>query len=113
MGNVGSFAGSRAPRVILATLGGDTRSLIQVTDRIETWLAAAGFPRERRAFQPHITLARLPETLDDATRAAIAEVTTAYAPPPVPPWPVERVSLMQSRLGPGGARYERLAAFPA
>jgi RNA 2',3'-cyclic 3'-phosphodiesterase len=125
LGRAGSFSDRRAPRVILATVGGDTKPLTSLTERIETWLAAAGWPRERRAFHPHLTLARLPDTLDEATRRAVAEATTAIAPPLTSPWTVDHVYLIQSHLGPfsGGpgvasssdarARYERLAAFPA
>ena len=110
---VGSFADRRSPRVILAGVQGETKPLIQLAERVETWLAAAGWPRERRSFHPHLTLARLPETMDDATRRAVAEVTTSFSAPPVDAWTAGSVSLMRSHLGPGGARYERIASFPA
>lgn len=113
LGNVGSFAERRAPRVILAGLGGDTNALAAVVERVETRLAAAGWPRERRGFHPHLTLARLPETLDDASRTEVAEITTAFASPKAGSWTVAGVSLMRSYLEPGGARYERLASFPS
>jgi 2'-5' RNA ligase len=113
LANVGSFADRRSPRVILAGVQGQTKALTDLATRVETWLASAGWPRERRGFHPHLTLARLPETLDDPTRQAVADLTTTYSAPPVDPWHVESVSLIQSRLAPGGARYERLAAFPS
>jgi 2'-5' RNA ligase len=113
LANVGSFSERRAPRVILAGVQGQTKHLHKLEERVETWLASAGWPRERRAFHPHLTLARLPEAMDDATRHAVAELTTSFSAPVVDPWQVESVSLIRSRLGPGAARYERLAAFPA
>jgi 2'-5' RNA ligase len=79
---------------------------------IETWLAAAGVPRERRGFAPHLTLARLPQELPDAIRTRIVEVTTAIQAPEIAPFVVQSVSLIQSHLGPGGARYERLMVYP-
>jgi 2'-5' RNA ligase len=113
LGRAGSFADRRAPRVVWA--GIETPQLprlIQLAEGIETWLAAAGVPRERRAFSPHLTLARLPEDVQDDQKRRIAEVTTGVGAISVAPFTVERVSLMQSHIGPGGARYKRLAAYP-
>jgi RNA 2',3'-cyclic 3'-phosphodiesterase len=110
---IGSFSDRRAPRVVWA--GIDTRparALQPLFESIETWLAAAGVARERRSFRPHLTLARLPDGLTDAQRLRIAEITSAAALPHLPPFTVEGVSLMQSFLGPGGARYERLGRWP-
>lgn len=118
---VGSFSDRRAPRVIWAGIlekepTGRHQSyhgrLLQLAERIETWLAAGGFPRERRSFAPHLTLARLPEDLDQASREKIATLTGEFAIPPTGPFKVESVSLIRSHLERGGARYERLAAWP-
>ena len=67
---------------------------------LEGWLRGAGFELEDRAFAPHVTLVRkaqcepLPESM-----ASIE-------------WQVEAFALIQSRLAPGGARYETLRAWP-
>ena len=112
LGRAGSFRDRRAPRVIWASLEADDR-LRRLAERIETWLAAAGFPRDRRSFAPHLTLARLPEELTPPVRERVAEITTACPLSDVAPFEVERVSLIRSHLGPGGAIYERLGAWPA
>jgi len=112
LGRVGSFEQRRSPRVILATVLGEDRALIDLHERIETWLAAAGWPREARTFRAHLTLGRLPDGMDDTTRLAVAGITTAFETPLVPVWHVDKVYLIRSHLGPGGARYERLVAFP-
>ncbi len=109
---VGAFEQRRAPCVILATISVQGRALIDLYERIETWLAAAGWPRETRTFHPHLTLARLPDAMDDATCRAVADMANAFASPEAPGWHVDRVHLIRSHLGPGGARYESLAAFP-
>jgi 2'-5' RNA ligase len=113
LGRAGSFSDRRAPRVILATVTGETQALQLLAERIETRLASAGFPRERRAFQPHLTLGRLPDHLSTQMRQRIAEVTGAEPPPRVDAFRVERVCLVRSYIEPGGARYEQVAAFPA
>ncbi len=112
LARVGAFEQRRAPRVILATISVQGRALIDLYERIETWLAAAGWPRETRTFHPHLTLARLPDAMDDATCRAVADMANAFASPEAPVWHVDRVHLRRSHLGPGGARYESLAAFP-
>ena len=109
----GSFSDQRSPRVIWAGIETPQREqLYALAASIETWLAAAGVPRERRGFTPHLTLARLPQELPDAMRTRIAEVTTAIQAPEIAPFVVRAVSLIQSHLGPGGARYERLMVYP-
>jgi 2'-5' RNA ligase len=109
----GTFADQRSPRVIWGGIETPQRErLYALAANIETWLAAAGVARERRAFTPHLTLARLPQELPDGVRRRIAEVTTAVGAPEMPSFTVESVSLMRSHLGPGGARYERLMVYP-
>ena len=111
--SAGSFSDQRSPRVIWGGIETPQREqLYALAASIETWLAAAGVPRERRGFTPHLTLARLPQELPDAIRSRIAEVTTTIQAPEMPPFVVQTVSLMQSHLGPGGARYERLMVYP-
>lgn len=112
LAGVGSFEDRRAPRVILAGLGGETGKLNSLVEQIETWLSAAGWPREKRSFHPHLTLGRLPDGMDGATRRAVAGLTASFQPEAVPAWTVASVYLIRSRLGPGGAGYDRLASFP-
>jgi 2'-5' RNA ligase len=112
LSRAGAFEQRRSPRVILATIAVEGRALLDLHETIETWLASAGWPRDSHTFHPHLTLARLPEAMDDATRRAVAEVTAAFDPAQAPTWYVDRVHLIRSHLGPGGARYEHLAAFP-
>lgn len=109
LGELGTFRGSR-PRVLWVDLRGDVQPVRDLQERVESSLADAGFPREGRSWSPHLTLARVrPET----TR----EVATALPPaleavrPPAGVIPIHEVSLMRSTLRPGGAVYERVAAF--
>jgi 2'-5' RNA ligase len=87
-------------------------TLRKLAESIETWLASAGVARERRGFAAHLTLARLPEAMTDAQRHRSAEITGSVRVPEIPRFSVEYVSLIQSFLNPGGARYERLGRWP-
>ncbi len=122
LGRIGSFSDRRAPRVIWAGIvyaseetieAGRPAPFTRLVEQIETWMASAGFPRERRAVTPHLTLARLPEPLSAAERQLVAELAAVSTLPAVEPLRVEGVTLMRSHLAPGGARYEPLGRFPA
>lgn len=110
---IGVFSDRRAPRVVWAGLTGDTVGLIRLAQRIDTWLHASGFRLEKRGLTPHLTLARIPYALPGEGRQAFEVALAAAAISAMPSFTVERVSLMRSNLGPGGARYERLAVFPS
>jgi 2'-5' RNA ligase len=63
-------------------------------------LRCAGFPTERRAFAPHITLLRRIET--DLVPCGIGPIE----------WRAERIALVRSQRDAEGARYEIVAAWP-
>ena len=114
LAGVGSFADRRAPRVVWAGIRSEPEpALRQLAESIETWLAAAGVARERRGFQPHLTLARLPDRLSEQERQRAALVTTAVPAPELPRFEVDHVHLIQSFLGPGGPRYEHQGRWPS
>jgi RNA 2',3'-cyclic 3'-phosphodiesterase len=82
-----------APNAVPAELKMLREVLLEGLDR-------GAFPTERRAFRPHVTLAR--KCARPARRSAIVPVT----------WPAKRLSLVASTLGPGGSRYAELNAWP-
>ena len=111
LGTMGTFGGPGNPRVFWVDLLGDLKPLLALQRSVDDALAKIGFPREGRAFSPHLTLARVrPETAREVA-AAITEALN-NSPPPSAMIPVREVSLMRSTLRPSGAVYERLAAFP-
>ena len=111
VGAPGTFG--RSPRVVWAGMKGDVGALTALAGRIDAALAPLGFESERRPFSPHLTIARLPDDLPPEVRATVARIASALTAPDVAPFSVERISLMRSFLSPGGARYERVASFPA
>ena len=98
-------------RVLWVGVRGDLLPLEALASNIDAACSKLDVPRERRRFAPHLTLARVPDGTSlsaDDTRQALGRLETLKCPPLT----VSRVSLMRSHLGPGGARYERIAAFP-
>ena len=57
-GPLGAFPNPRRPRVLWLGLDGDTQLLSRMQGHLQDALEADGFPRERRAFNPHVTLGR-------------------------------------------------------
>jgi RNA 2',3'-cyclic 3'-phosphodiesterase len=71
-----------------------------VADALGDGLRAAGFTLDARPFAPHITLLR------DAHCAGTPALPQSIA------WPVREFVLAESRLSPGGARYEIVDRWP-
>ncbi len=111
LAGLGSFGGARRLRVIWVGLAGDLEPLARLAVAVDAALAGEGFPREKRPFSPHLTLGRVADGVRPEARVRLHEVLEAAPPPPAMPVHLARVCLMQSTLGPGGARYAALESF--
>jgi 2'-5' RNA ligase len=109
---VGSFGGRQRLRVVWVGMEGDVEELARLAGKVDKALEPMGFPREKRAYSAHLTLARVPDHATVDERLRLASLLDSYRPPPLPSIEVSAVSLMQSFLEPTGARYQRLAEFP-
>ena len=78
--------------------------------KVDQACVRAGLEPERRAYLPHITLARLPRsaTGDPAVERWIAD----HAGLTSSPFTLTHLVLYESHLGRGGARYEAVARWP-
>ncbi len=126
--NVGFFPNERRPRVFWAGIEAGAE-LGALAAAVETFLEPLGIARERRAFSPHLTLARFESprgTRADSTLALKAS-SEAWSPPEYLDSLREAISgagplefggttakefhLYQSILKPSGAEYTRLATY--
>ena len=100
MKGTGCFPTPRRPRVYWAGLNGG-KSLLTLQERVEKEIEPLGFPREKRDFTPHLTIARIKEPIgkDRITRAVLDYKLESA------PVQVTEVLLMQSILKPSGAEY--------
>jgi 2'-5' RNA ligase len=104
---VGFFPGTRSPRVFWAGLEAPTMQ--GLAEQMDARMERLGFEKEKRAFRPHITLARARESRIDA------ELITAAAPyqdQDFGSFSVNSVFLFKSTLKPSGAGYEKLKEYP-
>jgi 2'-5' RNA ligase len=111
LGKLGTFGSRNAPRVLWVDLEGDLEPLLRLQEQVERALTPLGFPAENRRFSPHLTLARVRPEDARAVAEPLASAITAVTAPSTR-IEVRELSLMLSKLGPGGAVYTRLEAFP-
>ncbi|MBV9923726.1 MAG: RNA 2',3'-cyclic phosphodiesterase [Acidobacteria bacterium] len=99
----GTFPPRGAARVLWLGVKDDSGQLALLQRRLEQECEAAGFPREGRAFRPHLTLARL--------RAPAQALSEAHRKATFGPhhFQVDELLVMRSELGPGGSRYTPLS----
>jgi RNA 2',3'-cyclic 3'-phosphodiesterase len=97
----GAFPPRGAARVLWLGVRDDTGQLSRLQRRLEDECAAAGFPREPRPYNPHLTLARL-RAPHDAAALSEAHRRTPFGPHT---FQVSDFVLMRSELGRGGPRY--------
>lgn len=103
----GAFPGLARPRVIWVGL--ESEALVPLAKRVETAVVECGFEPERRAYSPHLTIGRVRSLRGwRSTRRAIEEAATREFGISR----IEKITLYRSILGPGGATYESIAAFP-
>jgi RNA 2',3'-cyclic 3'-phosphodiesterase len=104
---LGFFPNERSPRVFWC--GVEAPGLEALAAATEKVTAALGIASEKRAFSPHLTLARFKERLDlKGLHEAIALLPSVDFGHFV----VDRFFLYQSKLHPSGSVYTKLREFP-
>ena len=111
-GGPGAFPSRASARVLWMGVQGDLTNLSHLQQRIEDAFEALGFARDRRRFNPHLTVARIGDRTSKADRLKVSQTLFSAAPGPELPLDVASVCLMRSILMPDAAVYERLAEFP-
>ena len=99
----------KRPRVLWVGVEGDLARLTELQEITENELAALGYAKDTRPFNPHLTLGRVRDRVSEQTRRGIGSAVLGEELEGSEPWLVESVELIQSNLGPGGASYTTLA----
>lgn len=85
-------------------------ALAALHKKVDQALVRIGLDPERRAYMPHITLARLPRSA--GTGPAIEQWRARNAALSSDPFTFDALILYESRLGRDGARYQAVTRFP-
>ena len=110
-GELGCFPNTRFPRVIWIGIEDPSGALLRLQGEVERNLSTLGFPPERRAFHPHLTLART-RRVSKGEQAALGKLVERTQVGKLGEMVVQEISLMRSELRPSGAVYTQLAAAP-
>jgi 2'-5' RNA ligase len=111
LGEPGAFPSSQAPRVVWVGVAGEIEPLRTLHNNIDHVLTPLGFPPEKRAFSPHLTLGRVREEALAGEKRRLGESVAALKTGEKLSFKVESINLMRSRLTREGAVYSCLAYF--
>ena len=106
---LGAFPSRKKPRVIWIGMEGEVQRLSRIQARVENALEPLGFVREKRPFQPHLTIGRVKDrrrlqTLIDAMATLDMEPFNSFD--------ADEIILYKSDLRPTGAIYTKLHRMP-
>jgi 2'-5' RNA ligase len=105
--HLGFFPNPHSPRVFWAGIQA-APGLMSLAHETEMALASLGLAPEKRAFSPHLTLARIKEPVPLVKlQKAIAELESAE----FGSFTADRFYLYRSRLAPSGSVYTKLSEF--
>jgi 2'-5' RNA ligase len=102
---IGGFGSSARPRVLWAGLTGDLEPLASIKTDLEKRMTPFGYEPEKRAFKPHLTLARARMPNGDSALARCLRVSQVDS---FGSAKVNRLILFRSDLSPKGAKYTAL-----
>lgn len=103
---IGAFPHWRRPQVIWVGVQPEL-SLKNIADRLETELDKLGFPKERRDYEPHLTLARIKAK----PPKELKELASRYEGTHFGTQSIDRIIFYQSELQPTGPVYTPLATI--
>jgi len=106
---LGCFPNSRRPRVLWVGVREESGVLNRLQKSVEDELARLGFERERRSFNPHLTLGRVQRRVSHNDRQRLGELIAESEVGLLDSMRVPAVKLMRSDLQPAGAVYTALA----
>lgn len=104
---IGAFPSTHSPRVIWTGIEG-AEPLAKMAAALEEGCEPLGFPRERRPFSPHLTLARVRE----GQRPDLHAFLEMYRGRDLGSFQVDRVRLKRSVLTPSGPIYSDVLELP-
>jgi 2'-5' RNA ligase len=105
VGGTGVFPRPSRPQVLWIGIDDPTGALAKLQKRVEDECAREGFPKEDRAFRPHLTIARIRKP-HNASRLAEAHLRTEFAAVELV---LNELVLFRSELSPKGSKYTAIS----
>jgi len=105
---LGCFPNTRKPRVVWVGVEEPLGVLSRLQKAVEAHVSPLGFPAERRAFSPHLTLGRVQQYASPSEVRQIGDAVSGGVFETLGEMKVKAVSYIKSDLTPRGAVYTRL-----
>ena len=105
VGGTGVFPRPSRPQVLWIGVEDPSGQLSALQEKFEDECAAEGFPKEDRAYKPHLTIARLRKP-EGSRRLAEAHLAMRFEPVEIG---VNEIVVFRSELSPKGSRYTPLS----
>ena len=104
--HLGAFPKIENPQIIWVGTTADRNSIQQIAQSLEENLKGIGFEKEKRDFDPHVTLGRMRSSIN---KFALTKKMRDFEFPTTPHQLVNQIVLFKSTLSPQGPAYEALA----
>jgi 2'-5' RNA ligase len=111
MGGLGAYPSLAHPQIIYLGLKPD-KHLDKLFVQLENSLFNIGFPKERKGFSPHVTLARISDHIAESDRKAISTVQKSIDVPVLSSPIFDTLYLVKSDLDHSGPTYTKLFSSP-
>ena len=108
IGNTGVFPRPSRAQVLWIGVSDPSGKLSALQERLENECAAEGFPKEDRAYRPHLTIARIRRP-EGARRLADAHLEIQF---PTTNVELNELILFRSELSPKGSKYTPISTHP-
>ncbi|HSE18905.1 MAG TPA: RNA 2',3'-cyclic phosphodiesterase [Pyrinomonadaceae bacterium] len=106
VGETGVFPRPSRPQVLWIGVSDPSGQLTALQEKFENECAAEGFPKEDRAYRPHLTIARLRRP-ERARQIAEAHLQMQFEPIDIA---LKELVLFRSELSPKGSKYTVISA---
>jgi 2'-5' RNA ligase len=108
VGNTGVFPRPSRAQVLWIGVSDPSGKLSAMQERLENECAAEGFPKEARAYRPHLTIARIRRP-ESARRLVDAHLQMNFPITDIEP---NELILFRSELNPKGSKYTAISTHP-
>jgi 2'-5' RNA ligase len=105
VGKTGVFPRASRPQVLWIGIEDPSGGLSRLHARLEDECGREGFPKEERAFRPHLTIARIRKP-GNASRLADTHLRIEFAPVEIT---LSELVLFRSELSPKGSKYTAIS----
>ena len=108
IGNTGVFPRPSRPQVLWIGVSDPSGNLSALQERLENECAAEGFPKENRAYRPHLTIARIRRP-NGSRRLAESHLAMQFNETEIE---LSELILFRSELSPKGSKYTAISTHP-